>query len=309
MILKFFLIAILLCIIIFFINGLVPNSQPLGINLSVSENILPNLGIVIFDQFRNNISSIDENERFFPQQKGLSQGTVYGFRVIDKNGEVSMPVYETFTANSPDWTGWELGKQYYHGLRPGNYTVELLTIGNGFGIIVARINFSAFSLQAQRAEFENLIINRCGNLTNEPDIDADGWSREGKIGRCAAQVGAETGNVEACNALFKLFNDTGMGFGECIIYYANTTGNVSACNYAGMPKSVGFCRAKTLRDWTECRKVACDFSCAFESLEVQQELCVQWYAIETMNESLCSELKSETYNMKEICFNITSGNQ
>jgi len=282
-------------------------TPPPGLNLSVSENISLNVNVFILDQFRNTITSIEVNDDFFPQQKGLEEGTVYGFRVIDDKGEVSMPVYETFIATAPDWTGWEIGGRYYHGLRPSNYTIELLIIKNNTGTIIARTNLSSFNLYEQRAEFERIIINRCGNLTNEPVVDVDGWSRESKIGKCAANVGVEIGNIYACDILFKLFNDTGVGSGECIINYAVITGNASICDHAGMPKSRGFCKAKVTKDWTECRKVSCDISCKMESLETQQDLCILWYATENRNVSLCNEIKSTAYNMKEICLNITKG--
>lgn len=110
MILKLLFIAVFVAafifLIIFFLNGLVPSTQPPGLNLSVSENISSGVNVFVLDQLRNVIKSVETNERFFPQQKGLPEGTVYGFRVVDKEGDVSLPVYETFTANAPDWTGW-----------------------------------------------------------------------------------------------------------------------------------------------------------------------------------------------------------
>ena len=191
-------ILMFIFLLIFFLRGL-SYPAPSGLNLSISENISPNVSMFILDQFRKTITSIETNDDFFPQQKGLEEGTIYGFRIIDDKGEVSMPVYETFIANSPDWTGWEIGRRYYHGLRPSNYTIELLVINNGTGIITARINLSSFSLYEQHAEIERIIINRCGNLTNEPITDVDGWSREGKIGKCAAKVGIEIKNIYACD--------------------------------------------------------------------------------------------------------------
>ncbi len=288
----------------FFINGIIPHAPPAGLELGISENISPNVTVFVLDQFRKTITSVETNDDFFPQQEGLDEGTVYGFRVIDDKGNVSMPVYETFIANAPDWTGWEIGKRYYHGLRPSNYTIELLVIKGGIGTITSRTNLSSFSSYQQRAELEKTIIDNCGRLMAEPLVDVDGWSRDGKIARCAAKIGVERKHIDPCNLLFKLFNVT--NFDECITSYAITTGDASVCDHTGMPKSRGFCKAKTTKDWTECRKVSCDISCAMEGLETQQDLCIQWYAIENRNASLCNEIKSTAYNMKEICLNITT---
>jgi len=299
------LLVIFMVLLIFFFRGL-SYAPPPGLNLSISENISPNVTVFVLDQFGTTITSIETNDDFFPQQKGLEEGTVYGFRVIDNNREVSMPVYETFIARSSDWTGKEIGRRYYHGLRPSNYTVELLIINNDVGIIAARTNLSSFSLYEIRSEFEKKILNNCSYLMNEPIVDVDGWSRDGKIARCAAKIGVEIENIYACDVLFKLFNVTNSD--ECVTEYAIITGNKSVCDNTGMPKSRGFCKAKVTKDWTECRKVSCDISCKMENLETQQDLCLLWYATENRNISLCNEIKSEAYNMKEVCLKLTTGN-
>lgn len=302
--LLFVVFAVFVVLSIFFLNGL-RHAPPPGLNLLISENISPNVTVFVLDQFRKTITSVETNDDFFPQQKGLDEGTVYGFRVIDDKGNVSMPVYETFIANAPDWTGWAVGKRYYHGLRPSNYTIELLVIKDGTGTITARTNLSSFSSYLRGLELEKTIIDNCGHLMAEPLVDVDGWSRDGKIARCVAKIGVERKSIDPCNLLFKLFNVT--NFDECITGYAITTGDASVCDHTGMPKSRGFCKAKATKDWTECRKVSCDISCAMEGLETQQDLCIQWYAIENRNASLCNEIKSAAYNMKEICMNLTTG--
>lgn len=301
-------LKLLLCIILFiflimfFLNGLTPSITPPGLNLSISENISSSIRVFVLDSNKNVVTSIEISEHFFLQQKGLPEGTTYGFRIINMEGNVVMPVYETFTSKTPDWI--EQNK-YYHNLAPGKYMIELLTVKDSNGTIIARTNLSTFSMEAQRAELEKIIINRCGNLTNEPVVDANGWSREGKIGECGAKAGAELENVDACSILLKLFNITTMGYEECVRAYALTTGDILACDLTGMPKSRGFCKAKATKDWTECRKITCDISCAMEGLETQQDLCIQWYAIENRNATLCNEIKSTAYSMKDICLNLT----
>lgn len=131
------------------------------------------------------------------------------------------------------------------------------------------------------------------------------WSREGKIGRCVSNIASEIGKVHVCDKLYGIFNDTGVGFGECLINYAVTTGDISACELSGMPKSRGFCKAKATGDYTECQKITCDISCSMENLEAQQGLCLLWFATESKNASLCNIIQSDAYNMKEICFNMT----
>lgn len=293
--------AVFIFLLIFFLNGAVPRAEPPELILSVSENILPGVGVFVLDGNKKDVSSIDIEAELFLQQRGLVEGTAYGFRIIDKDGGVTKPVYETFMAKPPDWIE---SNKYYHGLAIGNYTVELLTVGDGAGIIVARTNLSVFSAYLQGLELEKRIVENCSSLMSEPEVDADGWSRGGKIARCVAKSGAERKDAYACNLLFRLFNVTDSV--ECFTAYAAATGDISACDRAGMPKSRGFCRAKATKDWTECRSVSCDISCAMEGLETQQDLCIQWYAIENRNASLCNEIKSTVYDMKEICLNLAT---
>ncbi|PJA22185.1 hypothetical protein COX58_02705, partial [archaeon CG_4_10_14_0_2_um_filter_Archaea_38_6] len=276
---TFFLIAVFIILIfLFFSNS--SNYNPDGFELNVSESILPDVSVYVLDSNKNVINSIDQNEFYFIQQRGLPEGTIYGFRVVGVHDEVILPVYETYTARTLDWVE---ANNYYLNIKPGNQTIEVLTINDSNGVIVARTNILVYN-------FESIVIDRCGNLTNEPVVDADGWSREGKIGRCVSNIAVEFRKVNVCDKLYGIFNDTGAGYGECLLNYAIITGDVSACEHAGMPKSRGFCKAKVAGDWTECRKITCDISCAMESLETQQDLCIQWYAIETRNASLCNEI-------------------
>ncbi|MFA5406281.1 MAG: hypothetical protein WC307_02900 [Candidatus Nanoarchaeia archaeon] len=209
-----------------------------------------------------------------------------------------MPVYETFTARARE-LNWIETNNHYRYIQPGNQTIEVLTINDGNGTVIARTNIQVLN-------FESIMRDECSYLMSEPLVDADGWSREGKIGKCVSNIAVEYRKVNVCDTLFRVFNDTGAGYGDCLINYAVNTGDVSACELASMPKSRGFCKAKVTGDWAECREITCDISCAMEGLEVQQDLCIQWYAIENNNASLCNEIKSDAYNMKEICYNMTS---
>jgi|GEM_PF-4040603 len=294
-----FLLIILAIITIFFLNGFLPRATPPGLELNISENISPYVKVFILDNDRNIATSIDMDQGFFFQQKGLPEGTEYGFRIIDENGNIAMPVYVTFIAKDKDWIE---PNRYYHNLRPSEYIIELLTIKDGNGIIVAKTNLSVFNLWARQAEFEKKITDKCNALMVEPIVDVDGWSRDGKLARCVASVGIELKNSDVCDLVFKLFNATNSD--ECFTEYAIIAKDALVCDNTGMPKSRGFCKAKVTKDWTECQKVTCDISCYMEALETQQDLCIQWYAIETRNADLCNEIKSEAYNMKTICLNI-----
>jgi len=297
------LLVVFIPLILFILNGMIPAKLPPGLNLTVSENVSPDVGVFVLDNDKNAVTSLGTGEWFFLQQRGLPEGTTYGFRVIDASGYVSLPVYETFTAKAVDWLE---PNKYYRDLGPGKYTVELLTIRGDSGTIVARTNISVFDPMLEHVKLEQAVRVNCSSLMAQPVVDANGWSREGKIAGCVAKIAAESMNPDGCNLVYPLFNLTMFGYEDCIRAYALATGDVSACDLTGMPKSRGFCKAKATRDWTQCRKITCDISCAMESLETQQDLCIQWYAIENRDAALCNEIRSEAYGMKGICLNLTA---
>jgi hypothetical protein len=288
-----FVVFILLLIFLFVSNS--NDYNPNGFELNVSESILPNVRVYVLDDNKNIMNVIDENEFFFIQQRGLPFGTVYSFRVVGERGEVLKPVYETYTARDADWVE---ANNYYLQIRPGNQTVELLTIKEGIGTIVARTNLSVLN-------FDKIIRNNCNHLISEPAVDEDGWSRESKIAECVTNIAVKFNKIDICGWSYRIFNITNAD--DCIRNYAITTKDISVCDFTSMPKSRGFCKAKVTDNWIECRKISCDISCAMESLETQQDLCIQWYAIENRNAILCNEIKSQAYNMKEVCLNLTTG--
>jgi len=295
--LKYFLLLvfsfIFIIIAVFFFKTTFQSPQ-IELNLTIYENISPDVKVFVLDNNKKEISTIDENDFFFLQQRGLPKGTVYGFRIVDVNGEVIKPVYETFNAKTSDWV--EQNKYYQH-IRTGNQTVELLTIKDSIGTIVARTNLLVLN-------FDEVIRDNCSYLISEPIVDESGWSRESKIVNCVANIAVKFKRADMCGWLYKIFNITNTD--DCIRNYAITTKDTSICDLASMPKSRGFCKAKVTNNWAECRKISCDASCAMEGLETQQDLCIQWYAIENRNATLCNEIKSQAYNMKEICLNLTT---
>jgi len=298
--LKYIFLSVVFAIFIFIIFLFVSNSNdynPNGFELNISENIMPDVKIYVLDDNKNSMSVIDENDFFFIQQKGLPLGTFYGFRVVSEHGEVLKPVYEIYTAKGDDWVE---ANNYYLQIRPGNQTIEVLTIEDGIGTIVARANLSVFN-------FDRIIRDTCDYLMSEPVVDEGGWSRESKIVDCVANIAVNFSKVDICGRLYRIFNITTPTItDDCIRDYAITAKDTLVCDLASMPKSRGFCKAKVTNNWIECKKISCDISCAMENLETQQDLCIQWYAIENRDATLCNEIKNQAY--KEICLNIATRN-
>lgn len=287
-----FAIFMLLLIFLFVSNS--NDYNPDGFELNISENIMPDVKIYVLDKNKNSMSVIDENDFFFIQQRGLPLGTVYGFRVVSERGEVLKPVYEIYTAKGDDWVE---ANNYYLQIRPGNQTIEVLTIKDDIGTIVARTDLSVFN-------FDRIIRDTCSYLISEPVVDENGWSRESKIVDCVANIAVNFSKVDICGRLYRIFNITTEDY--CITNYAITTKDTSVCDLTSMPKSRGFCKAKVTNNWIECKKISCDISCTMENLETQQDLCIQWYAIENRDATLCNEIKDQAY--KEICLNIATSN-
>lgn len=286
-------VFILLLIFLFTSNS--NEYNPDGFELNISESILPNVSVYVLDNNKKVITTIDENEFFFIQQRGLPPGTVYSFRVVGEHGEVLKPAFVKYTARDVD-LDWIETNDHYHQIRPGNQTVELLTIKDDIGTIVARTQLSVLN-------FDKIIRDTCSYLISEPDVDENGWSRESKIAECVANIAVEFNRVDVCKRLYGIFNITNSD--NCIQNYAIATNDTSTCDLMSMPKSKGFCKAKVTNNWIECKKISCDLSCAIESLETQQDLCIQWYAIENRNVSLCNEIKSQ--DLKTICLDFTTG--
>jgi hypothetical protein len=108
-------------------------------------------------------------------------------------------------------------------------------------------------------------------------------------------------NPDACGMEYQMFNVSDIT-DTCITNYAAATGDTSACDKASMPKGKGFCKAKATKNWKECTFITCDLSCNMEGLDTQKDLCIQWYAIENFDSSLCGEIKTDAY--REQCINI-----
>ncbi|MFA5406282.1 MAG: hypothetical protein WC307_02905 [Candidatus Nanoarchaeia archaeon] len=74
MALKSLLIFLFIIIFVFFIFLLVSNSSnynPNGFSLNISENLLPDVGVYVLDSNEKIVITIDQNEVYFIQQRGL----------------------------------------------------------------------------------------------------------------------------------------------------------------------------------------------------------------------------------------------
>ncbi len=298
---KLFLIIAPLIIIFFFITNL-SDYNPEGFELNISESLMPNVSVVVLNDNNEVMNVIYENEFFYIQQRGLAENTPYSFMVVNAYGEVLKPVFETYTARNPE-LNWVESNNYYLSIPPGNQTIELLIINDSNGVVVAKSNILVLNL-------ESIIREACFNLTNEPELDENGWSRESKILNCVSDKAVELHKVNTCDSLSGVFNLTTIPMhDECITNYAINTNDVSVCELTSMPKNRGFCKVKATNDWTQCRNITCDASCIMEKLDVQKDLCIQWVAIGQNNKSLCNEIQSNAYDMKEICYNMTGSIQ
>jgi hypothetical protein len=284
-------------------------SQPHGLELAVSERLDPSVSVFVLDPDQKRITSIEGYGLFFHQQSGLPEGTEYGFRVMRMDGSLIMPVYETFKAKSPEQIkqdGMETGNRYYHDLQGGKYVLELLTIRGDEGTVVARMDFSSITRESLDAGRMDVVRIACANVTN---ISAGASGEENKSYRdriisCVTDAAVSMRDPETCGMIFRGFNIPNFQ-DVCTTAYAYATGDISACDNNSMPKARGFCRAKVSKDWTECTRITCDVSCAMEDLDTQKDFCVQWYAVENRNASLCEEVKASHY--REICVGILKG--
>ena len=138
-----------------------------------------------------------------------------------------------------------------------------------------------------------VVIDRCSNQTS--------WGLAG----CVAEVAKETNDWEQCLSLPMLGMQPGVC--ECLTQFSIKTKNISLCERCSMPKEKGYCRAMVTGDWTECQRIACDFSCSFESEQTQKDLCTQWMALNQRNATICGSIQSEQY--RDQCLEIVGKNQ
>ncbi len=280
-------------------------SPPYNITLSESPN--PSVRLYIVDNNGNQVTRIADDVWFYPVERGLPEGTVYGFRLLGLHGEVVVPVNENFTAEAPGREKtFEIGVQQYHGFHRGNYTVELVVLRGGHGTIIARANITVFSPSQDAAESARELERNCS-----ASLPNDNYSSREEPGAqalqdCAARLAAARGDIGICNALGPYFsNGEGLWVSDsCVSSLADLTGDVGYCGELYRLTDRGNCRARLLNDTSECTRMVCDSSCIYFPLDDQIDICLQGYAITKHDASACPMIRREDY--RQQCMDIVN---
>ncbi|MFA5077037.1 MAG: hypothetical protein WC488_01280 [Candidatus Micrarchaeia archaeon] len=275
-----------------------PETPSAPYNITLSESLNPSLRVYAVDKNANHVARIADDVWFYPVERGLPEGTVYAFRLLDPKGGVAVPVNENFTAEAPgrEKTS-EIGVQQYHGFPPGNYTIELVVLQNGHGTIVAKANITVFSPSMEAAESARELKLNCSAF-----LPKDNYSKRDEPGAqalqdCAARLAAARSDLGICKALDPYYsNGEGLWVSDsCISNLADLTGNVDYCSELYRLTDRGNCHARLLNDTGECTRMVCDSSCIYFSLDDQIDLCLQGYAITKRDASVCPMIKREDY--------------
>lgn len=282
-----------------------PETPPPPYNITISESLDPSVKLYVVDKNANQVAKIADDVWFYPVERGLPEGTHYGFRLLDPKGRVAVPVNENFTAEAPgrEKTS-EIGVQQYHGFPPGEYIVELVVLQGGHGTIVARANITVFSPSAEAAESaQELRLNCSASLPKNNYSNRDEPGAQA-LQDCAARLAAARDDLGVCKALNPYFsNGTGLWVSDsCVSSLADLTGNMEYCSELYRLTDRGNCRARLLNDTSECTRLVCDSSCLYFSLDDQIDICLQGYAITKRDASVCPMIKRDDY--REQCLDI-----
>jgi|GEM_PF-2881235 len=280
-----------------------PAPEPL--NVTISESIIHMYSVYAVDKDGVQVSSIDSNSWFYPVQKGLLHGTVYGFMLFAKNGAVVVPLNENFTANAPgSGPAYESGVHQYHGLKPGKYIIALVVISGSRGTIVAKSNISITSYNSASEETVSLVEQNCSQFlpengtygsTDTPNSLSLRW--------CMRDLAIANNDTEICSAAYSYFSGGMWMYDSCLGDFVLNSNDTSLCakRYRALDRTL--CRADILGDWRECLNMECDDTCFLESKERKTELCIQGYAISHGNDTVCHQLTDE--QLLDQCLGLT----
>jgi hypothetical protein len=305
---RLFFLAMLL-ILLFGCCGLHlgPETPSPPYNITMSESLNPSIRLYVVDKNANQITRIADDIWFYPVERGLPEGTVYSFRMLDQRGGVVVPVNENFTAEAPGREKtFEIGVQQYYGFPPGDYTVELVVLRGGHGTIAARANITVFSPHMEAVESARELERNCsaslpnGNYSSRDEPGAQA------LQDCAARLAAARGDIGICKALGPYFsNGEGLWISDsCVSSLADLTGDVEYCGELYRLTDRGNCRARLLNDTGECTRLVCDSSCIYFSLDDQIDICLQGYAIIKRDASVCPMIRRGDY--REQCMEIVN---
>lgn len=287
-----------------------PETPSAPYNITLSESLDQSVRLYMVDKHGDQITKIAQGEWFYPVERGLSEGTHYGFRLLGPGGTaVVVPVNENFTADAPgrEEKKFEIGVQQYHGFPLGKYVMELVVlVDGGRGTIAARANLTVFSpWGASRESAEELKLN-CSAFLPEGNYSTRSEPGAQALQDCATRLAAVGGNLEICKALMPYFsNGEGLWVMDgCVSGMADLTGDVEYCGELYRLTDRGNCRARLLNDTTECTRMVCDGSCIYFSLNDQIDICLQGYAITKRDASVCPKIKRDDYRKR--CMDIVN---
>ena len=269
-------------------------SQPplVPLNLTFTAALDPSVSFYTVDNSGARISSIDSNEWFYPVQRGLPNGTVYGFRLM-KNGMPVNPVNEEFTAlPTAQEPNFQAGAQQYHGFAPGKYTVELVKIGGDKGIIVARTNITLTGRYSTSPESLDAVSKNCSQHMPRGKAMYESMEAQGArdLYYCILHFAVSQNDPEICKAITTYVNNSFWDIDACVGEFAVNTSDLALCEQRDRAVDKAICRAEILNDYGECSSFQCDF---YWSCDQQKDICLQSFAMSHNNDTLCLQISDE----------------
>lgn len=272
------------------------SNQPLPpLNVTISESLNPEYGVYVVDRSGKEITKLRQQEYFFPVQRGLPDGTAYGFRLLRADRSMAVSLNEQFISGPiSNGLGYELGAQQFNDFPAGKYMVELVVIEGQQGTIVARSDFTLFDPIVVPEESKNVLVENCseylpkqGNYSLSKDEDGR------QLIDCASQLAAALNDTQVCRAVEPYFGGDMWARESCMVDMADKNGNLEYCGglYRAVDRAI--CRAKRLNSGAECLNMNdCDF---YWSCDEQKQVCLQNFALGAKDAALCRELKNDDY--------------
>lgn len=262
------------------------------IDLVFSVALDQSVSFYIVDNGGARISSIDSGEWFYPVQRGLPNGTVYGFR-LTKNGEPVNPVNEKFMAlPAAQEPNFQAGAQQYHGFKPGKYVVELVKIEGERGIIVARANITVTDRYSAAPESLDAMSQNCSQYMPSGKAMYESMDEKGgmELYSCIRDFAVSQDDVEICKGITAYINNSFIFIDWCLGDFAVNKSDLSLCGKRERAVDRAGCRAEILGSYQECGTFECDF---YWSCDQQRDICLQSFAMSHSDDALCSQIYDE----------------
>lgn len=270
-----------------------PRLPPL--NVTISESLNPTYGVYVVDRDGKEITKLRQQEYFYPVQRGLPDGTAYGFRLLRADRSMAVSLNEQFIAGAiSNGLNHELGAQQFNDFPAGKYVVELVVIDGQQGTIVARADFTLFDPVVVPEESKNALVENCPEYlpkSGNYSLSTDEKGRQ--LLGCASQLAADLNDTAVCRAVESYFGGDMWARESCMVDMADKNGNIEYC--AGLYRAVdrAICRAKRLNSGDECLNMNdCEFHWPCDE---QKQICLQNFALGAKDAALCRELKNDDY--------------